>query len=191
MVIVIRNSSDPSLLDLHIAAAAAQKRSSSSILMGRQQQQTPPQLPPDWGMGIGPEVFLPPPGPPPGNTDSNGPSHDSTTMDCDPKDKSHKGDGKTNDDQQPTTIQPDPDANPTTTTTTATGPAPAIARRRFRRPMRRDSVNARSIFERDGAPNTVASGNPITVSDILKSYMKPKAATRKRAPSPRTTRNFN
>jgi hypothetical protein len=119
-------------------------------------------------------------------------------MDCDSKPKSHyksNGNDKSNDYQLvgASTIKPNSNSNPTTTTTaTSPGPAPAIARRRFRSPMRRDNDDPPSIFERDEAPTTGASGKPITVGDVFDYYLNhPKAAAQKRAPRPRTTRNFN
>ena len=173
------------MIDLHIAAVAARKHSSSSSnLTGRQQSPSPGQLSLAKTWGLNPAIF----DLPSDVSDSTGPSHDSTT-DCDSKDKSHKDDGKTHDDQNSTTtVNPNPDSNPTTTTT-ATGPAPAIARRHSRRPMGRGSKNSPSIFERDEEPAT-PSGNPITVGDILNTYLNQRAAARKRAPRPRTTRNF-
>ena len=139
----------------------------------------PPGLPPP-GLGMTDPMFIIPTSDGP---DSNGPSGDST-MDCDSKPKSHKDDSKTHDDKNSTpTADPSSYQGPTATTT---GPTPAIARRRFPRPMRRDKNDSPSIFERDEAD----SGNPITVGDIVKSYLNQRAAARKRAPSPRTTRNF-
>jgi hypothetical protein len=121
---------------------------------------------------------------------SGPPSHDST-MDCESKSKSQKDDGNTNVEQYDYTgvslpVNPNP-----TSTAPGPGPAPVIARRRLRSPMRRDRDNRPSIFERDDASSTPASENPITVGDIIGSYLRQKAAARKRAPSPGTGRNFN
>jgi hypothetical protein len=110
-------------------------------------------------------------------------------MDCDSKSKHHK----TNDGQDPATLAnentiPDTSASPPST---STGPAPAIARRRFHSSMRRGRNDPPSIFERDDAHTTSASGKPTTVGDIITAYLNQGGAARKRAASPRTTRNFN
>ena len=74
MVIVIRNSSDSSLPNLHIAAVAARDdSSSSSILMSRQ----------DIPMGIGPVVT-------PQTVDDS----TTSTMDCDSEKKDKKKDSQ-------------------------------------------------------------------------------------------------
>jgi hypothetical protein len=163
--------------------------------MGRQDTQ-PIDLP--LNMGPGPEMFdnfgLSAPtsddSPPSPDSNSELPTH-SSTMDCDSKSKSHKDGDQANDDQYySTTSNTKPDPNPTATTTSP-GPAPVIARRHFRSPMRRGNNNSPSIFERDDPPTTGASGKPITVGDVFDYYLNHGAAARKRAPRPRTTRNFN
>ncbi|KAF8495777.1 hypothetical protein F5888DRAFT_539797 [Russula emetica] len=152
----------------------AQKHSlSSSILTGRQQP-SPDEIGPITPVGFG---LVSPPG------NSGPPSQSSTTMDCD--DDKHKHHDKTDNDQN--------SASPTIANMnlepTPTGPGPAIARRRFRSPTRRDRKP--SIFERDDAPTTGASTPPITVGDIINHYLGQRAAARKRAQSPRTSRDFN
>ena len=128
-------------------------------------------------MGPGPEVVTP-------QT-----AHVKTDMDCGSKSKSKSHDN-TFDALHSTTS----DSTPPNPTSTTTSPLPAIARRHFRSPMRRANKDSLSIFERDDAPTTAASGNPITVGDVLGYYLKAtnqKAPARKRAPSPRTSRDFN
>lgn len=117
------------------------------------------------GFGIGPVVL-------PQSTSDN------SAMDCDSKPKSSKGDNNTDNYQTfETNLSP----------ATTTGPKPAIARRS----LRRGSNDSPSIFERDEAPTTAASGNPITVGDVLTYYLKQRSAERKHSPSPRTSRDFN
>jgi hypothetical protein len=53
--------------------------------------------------------------------------------------------------------------------------------------MRRDSKVLSSIFERDDPPR-VTTREPITVGDIVANYMKQRAASRKRAMRPKTSR---
>ncbi|KAF8495776.1 hypothetical protein F5888DRAFT_1804747 [Russula emetica] len=151
----------------------AQKRSlSSPVLMGRQQ---PPA--PGFSNGPGPALDLIP-------TSDGGPSSPSSTMDCEDKSKHHDHDKNNDNQDSPTTV------NQIQSQTAVTpGLGPAIARRRFRSPMRRD--NKPSIFERDNAPTTGAPSNSITVSDVINYYLGQKAAARKRAQSPRTSRDFN
>jgi hypothetical protein len=161
---------------------------SSSNLMGRQiSYPIGPIVVPE--PTSGPPTSSPPTSSPP---TSGPPSHDST-MDCESKSKSQKDDGKTNVEQYDYTgVSLPVNSNPNPTSTApGPGPAPVIARRRFRSPMRRDRGDRPSIFERDDASSTAASENPITVGDIIESYLRQRAAARKRAPSPRTSRNFN
>ena len=132
-------------------------------------------------MGIGPVVT-----PQVLNDDST-----KSTMDCDSKDKDKD---KKKDSEKTVYGVPISELNLTPTSssvTTSTGPAPAVARRHFRSPMRRSGRDSPNIFERDDAPTTAASGNPITVADVLRNYLQQRAASRKRAMSPKTSRGYD
>ena len=158
---------------------------SSSILVSRQIEGPP------FYDGIGPALPIPS-----SVTSDNSPGS-TTSMDCDSKSKDDKPDynniGATG--VQLTTA--DQNSNSTTTnvnknsnSTTTTAGLPIVARRRFHRPMRRGEVL--NIFERrDGPSKTTTSSKPITVSDVLVHYLKQRAASRKRATRPRTSRRAN
>jgi hypothetical protein len=109
-----------------------------------------------------------------------------TTMDCDHKSKSDSKSTSKDDINNPATPLRFPDTM-TPTPTTSTG-LPTISRRRFRSPMKRDGKVSPSIFERDDPHST---REPITVGDIVADYLKRRAATRKRAMRPKTSRGAN
>jgi len=175
MVMATFNLSDPSLLDLHIVAIAVQTNSlyASSLMNG--------DIDSYWGVGgavdsVGPQTY------------SHASGKDSTPPDCGSKSKSRPHSDDKSDSQGNSPYDGGATAvTGTTATPTNTGPGPAIARRHFRSRMRRDSKASPSILERDD-PATVASKNPITVEDLLDHLIGQRAASRKRAERPRTSR---
>ena len=73
-------------------------------------------------------------------------------------------------------------------TPTSTGVLPAIAKRRFHG----HKAVKPSIFERDDpSASSDPTENPITVGDIVARYLQQRAASRKRASRPRTSRGYN
>ena len=175
MVIVTHNPSNPSLLDLHIAAISAPKHSlSSSIHMDRRMVWT------GESRGTGPEYIPPKTASSSQPADNGSPPPDCGSMPS----KDDKSDSKAKDTLLVSGATPIiATAAPTKT---STGPGPA-ARRHFRGSMRRDSKASPSILGRDD-PATIASNNPITVGDIVDHLIRQRAASRKRAERPRTSR---
>ena len=172
LVMATYNPSDPSLLDLHIVAIAAQKKALFASIPVNENNY--------WG--VGPAL------PPSYQTDSHPSGKDSTPPDCGSKSKPppHSDDKSDSKGNSPHVTGATP-VTDTTAKPTNNGPGPAIARRHFRGRMRRDSKASPSILGRDD-PATIASNNPITVGDIVDHLIRKRAASRKRAERPRTSR---
>jgi hypothetical protein len=165
----------------------AQRQSlSSSILTGRQTINLGalgpgPEAGPGLEAGPGPEVFpddLP-----------------TTTMDCDPEDKGrHHKDDNHKDDHDNSNNNNVNGNNPNNFVyaNLATPVLPTIARRRIRgSTSRHRKPKTPSIFERDDPSTTKVSNNHDRIADAVVNYLKQRAASRKRAMKPKTSRGTN
>ena len=179
------NPSDPLLLDLHIVAIAADKYAVYSSI--------PVDKSVDNYWGVGPAISVVGPSYQTGShsyqTGSHPSGKDSTPPDCGSKSKPppHSGDKSDSKGNSPDVTGATPVIATAAPLKTNTGPGPAIARRHFRDRMRRNNKASPSILGRDD-PATIASNNPITFGDIVDHLIRKRAASRKRAERPRTSR---
>jgi hypothetical protein len=112
---------------------------------------------------------------------------DGVAMDCGSNSKSNsKSTSKGNMSPDPTIVSIP--KNYMYPTATSTGVLPAIAKRRFHGHKKVKP----SIFERDDpSASSDSTKKPITVGDIVANYLQQRAASRKRASRPRTSRGYN
>ena len=115
-------------------------------------------------------------------------------MDCDPEHKGHHHkDDDHKDDHDNNNNDDDGGNNPNNFvySNLATPDLPTIARRRIRGSTSRHSTKTPSIFERDDPSTANMSNNHNRIADAVANYLKERAASRKRAMKPKTSRETN